>query len=300
MSTGSISEEENYDYAENDGYLIQQMDQAELQACNEDMQGQVQKIQQAVPLLSAATDIRYIMQDYTDPGNLIKLKLGAVIDRGQTHAHRSRGDGSCFYRCYAYGLIRYLIEKATEEIRTLIRERIRVAFRELVDTFGYTEFTTLDIHENFDDILQEMFQIHADKRLADVALDDILAKYFNDSGWDNYIVCTMRMLTSLGLQRRQDHYVNFITAFECAGVKDFCQRHVEAPTTEADQVQILALGESLQMSTTVIYADMSPGTGENGATPHYHHFGDEFKEANQVASHITLLYRPGHYDLMVV
>jgi len=293
-STGSISEDEfEYDYPGNDAQVIEQMDNQQYNAAIQGIHDQVQKIQENIPLLSASTEISQIINEYEE-GSTIRIKLSRMSQISNTHCHRSRGDGNCFYRCYAYGLMRFLLEKADDAKRQQVRTHIKNCFDRLVHEFGYPDFTTLDIHENFDDYLQDIYERRSKDLLPETTLESILTDHFNDMAADNYIVCAMRMLTSLGLQAKEAHYTPFLTALDTPvrDIKDFCGRHVEAHKTEADQLQVIALGDILNLSTTVVYADMTPGT-----EPSYHQFGEEYKEGE--AAHIALLYRPGHYDLLI-
>lgn len=149
--------------------------------------------------------------------NVINSKLINMTQVSNTHCHRSRGDGNCFYRCFAFGLIRFLVERATQAQRAEMKNRIKTCYEELVRDFGYPDFTTMDIHEMFDDVLGDIYQKIGGNLLPEQTLDEALASYFNDQSYDNYIVSTFRFLTSLGLQKKQDEYIHYLENFDAAG-----------------------------------------------------------------------------------
>merc|ERR1711879_141480 len=172
-----------------------------------------------------------------------------------------------------------------------MRDLIKSCFEKLVSQFGYPDFTTMDIHENFDDILVDIYDKININPLPETTLEYVLNEYINNAAYNNYIVCTMRFLTSLALQSKSDEYIHFITE-PVTDMKMYCNRLVEALKVEADQIHIIALADVLKLSVTVAYIDLTAGN-----EPVFHHFGEDHKVMNM--SHISLLYRPGHYDLLV-
>lgn len=82
-------------------------------------------------------------------------------------------------------------------------------------------------------------------------------------------------------------------------VETFCRRCVDPMEEEADQVQIIALTETLQVPLRVVYLSPSPfaeAGGAGGSDVDAHPFQpDRHLEG---VSTVHLLYRPGHYDLL--
>merc|ERR1712004_382034 len=72
----------------------------------------------------------------------------------------------------------------------------------LVSDFDYTEFTTLDIWENFNEILEEIRTELNNSVMNEILLNTIQEKYFTESSWDMYIVSAIRFLTSYGYQKK--------------------------------------------------------------------------------------------------
>ena len=98
----------------------------------------------------------------------------------------------------------------------------------------------------------------------------------------------MRLLTSAHLKSNAEHFANFLDS-DFSDIADFCAREVEPSGKECEQIQVIALADALGCRVSVVYLD---GHNEEGKF-NEHHFGP--KEA---AISISMLYRPGHYDLL--
>ena len=66
------------------------------------------------------------------------------------------------------------------------------AFCKLVSEFDYPDFTTMDIYENFEEILDSIEEQIGENGLngqtAESILSKLLENYFNESVYDNYRV----------------------------------------------------------------------------------------------------------------
>lgn len=83
----------------------------------------------------------------------------------------------------------------------------------------------------------------------------------------------------------------------------FCKSAVEPMSEESDHVQIIALSDALGVPIRVVYLDRS--SCENNSINVNHH--DFIPTSSEVGNSdvskttnpsITLLYRPGHYDIL--
>ncbi|XP_036362885.1 uncharacterized protein LOC115217645 [Octopus sinensis] len=108
---------------------------------------------------------------------------------------------------------------------------------------------------------------------------------FNDQGVSDYLVVYWRLLASGYLQRHEDFFSNFVEGHRT--VKEFCGQEVEPMGKESDHIHITALTSAVGIPVRVEYMDR----GEGGSVNH-HDFPENSKPT------ITLLYRPGHYDIL--
>lgn len=72
---------------------------------------------------------------------------------------------------------------------------------------------------------------------------------------------------------------------------EFCRSEVEPCGKEADQVQITALSEALEIGIKIAYLDRSD-LGGGDEVINWVEFGKVSDEP------LTLLYRPGHFDVV--
>ena len=69
---------------------------------------------------------------------------------------------------------------------------------------------------------------------------------------------------------------------------------------ESDHIHITALSDALGVAIRVVYLDRS-SCDSGGVTVNHHDFvpvGTNEKQEEASAPFITLLYRPGHYDIL--
>jgi len=95
-----------------------------------------------------------------------------------------------------------------------------------------------------------------------------------------------RLLTSARI-RDDDSLWNFLDG---QSPSNFCETQVELPGVEADHVQAEALCRALKLKTQIANLD---GEFHAGNPITFAHLGEGDESA------ITLLFRPGHYDILV-
>lgn len=109
---------------------------------------------------------------------------------------------------------------------------------------------------------------------------------FNDGSLSNYLVVYVRLITSGYLQTNAVFFENFIEDYE--SVKEFCSHEVEPMYKESDHIHISAITEATGISVSICYLNRGD---EDKFT--FHNFPDNADPK------IYLLYRPGHYDILV-
>jgi ubiquitin thioesterase protein OTUB1 len=120
-------------------------------------------------------------------------------------------------------------------------------------------------------------------------LNDNQDPVYLDSSTDLYVIAFMRLLTSQQLRENSDDYIPYLTS-PFTSIDDFCRKEVEPMHRESDQIEITALAHKLRVSVNVYYIDRSSEQFANvikiGPTP-----------SSEV---ISLVYKPGHYDILYV
>ena len=184
---------------------------------------------------------------------------------------KTRGDGNCFYRAYGYACFENFITDKTDYKR--FHEVVSKTKDDLI-SLGFPQFTIEDFHDNFMDAVGKLESISQDE----------LITMFNDQGLSDYLIVYLRLVVSGLLQKEHEFYSNFIEGY--ATVKDFCGHEVEPMGKESDHIHITSLTQALGVPVQVVYMDRGEGN------TNLHVFPEDSKPS------ITLLYRPGHYDIL--
>jgi len=116
-----------------------------------------------------------------------------------------------------------------------------------------------------------------------------------------------RFVTSGEIQRRAEFFEPFISGLTNSTVIQFCKSSVEPMGEESDHVHIIALSDALGVPIRVMYLDRSSCDTGNLSVNHHDFIpaansseGDAAMGLNPADEkpYITLLYRPGHYDIL--
>ena len=103
------------------------------------------------------------------------------------------------------------------------------------------------------------------------------------------IVLFLRFLTSAELRTKGDSFVHFLPD-GFADITHYCSSEVETMGRESEEIHIVALATFLQVNVRVAHLDQSATESVNF---HDYTFSPDTQEP-----FITILYRPGHYDLI--
>ena len=119
-------------------------------------------------------------------------------------------------------------------------------------------------------------------------VDDVVAMMC-DPEVTNYLVLMFRFLTAGEMKLHEEQYSIFMDSE--IPMELFVQTEVEPIDKEADQIQIMALLNYLGVGRKIIYLDANVHTKEA-----YEVILPEGSSKEQIKA--TLLYRPGHYDIL--
>ena len=110
----------------------------------------------------------------------------------------------------------------------------------------------------------------------------------------------MRVMTAAQMKSNPDEYLPFVMAENYHDVASFCSREVEPMAKECGMVQVAALAKCMGVKVIIEYMDGRMVEGEEKLVNHV--FGED-ENGSAVADKdermsISLLYRPGHYDIL--
>nr|CAB3503425.1 unnamed protein product [Digitaria exilis] len=194
---------------------------------------------------------------------------------------RTRGDGNCFYRSFMFSYLEHILETQDKAEVDRIMIKIEQCKKTLL-SLGYIEFTFEDFFSIFIDLLESVLQGHE---------------------------TSVGFVTSGEIQRRSEFFEPFISGLTNSTVAQFCKASVEPMGEESDHVHIIALSDALGVPIRVMYLDRSSCDTGNLSVNHHDFIpsanvseGDGDSATTSAPSaekpYITLLYRPGHYDIL--
>jgi ubiquitin thioesterase protein OTUB1 len=230
-------------------------------------EGIEKEISARIPLVGAKEDLTQLTEEYAqDPVYLAKLE---ELSKTYGHLRRMRPDGNCFFRAFCYRSLETILSK--EEQISAFREKI-VGSKDTLAAAGFTQFTVDDFYDTFLEVI--------DKIQAGMTGEE-LQSLFQEQNFADYLIVYLRILTSAELRLKPDFYSNFIDG---KTLEEFCQLEVEPMFKESDHIHIIALSTVLGIGVRVFYMDRG-----QGAT---HNFPED------ITPTISLLYKPGHYDIL--
>lgn len=109
----------------------------------------------------------------------------------------------------------------------------------------------------FEDMLEMLLQKLDDPKIETI---EEVVSIFCDAEISNYIILVMRFLTSGELKNNAILYETFID--NGLPIEFFCQTEVEPLDKEADQIQIMALLNYLDVAIKILYLDANVNSKE--------------------------------------
>jgi ubiquitin thioesterase protein OTUB1 len=191
-----------------------------------------------------------------------------------------RRDGSCFYRAAMFGLLDAAV----------VRDDVLEALCQICES------TRTSIVARFSDYASDFCDVVADClnhiKSNVIRSSSDLHRYATSPDNAEYIVFFARYAVSCYLMQHADDLFPFVVAgYDSYSTMDeFCKGEVEVVGQDCDHLHIVAFARTFHTTIAVEYLDASAGESvahevapDNGAP----------------LATIPLLYRPGHYDLLI-
>jgi len=163
---------------------------------------------------------------------------------------------------------------------------------ETLHSAGIEKMVYEDFYEEFASLIENIIKPDSEGRTLTV---DLLLNAFQNPEVSNSVVIYLRFLTSAQIRLNRESYEGFVVHPDSRDVMDvdsYCANIVQAMGKEADNVEIEALSRALQLNIDVAYLNGGRGDGVIDFIKFRHDLIPE-------ASPLILLYRPGHYDILV-
>ncbi|OMO51321.1 Ubiquitin thioesterase Otubain [Corchorus capsularis] len=234
-----------------------------------------------------------------ESGSPILLEKIKVLDQQYAAIRRTRGDGNCFFRSFMFSYLEHILESQDRAEVDRIKGNVEEC-RKTLQSLGYADFTFEDFFALFLEQLDSVLQGNEDS----ISQDELIIKS-RDQSISDYVVMFFRFVTSGEIRKRSDFFEPFILGLTNATVEQFCKSSVEPMGEESDHVHITALSDALGVPIRVVYLDRS-SCDSAGVSVNHHDFVPTLGDHSNATSgsteparpFITLLYRPGHYDIL--
>lgn len=251
----------------------------------------------ARPLVSTVQPMETLMNEYSSNPNFLR-KMEWLKKQGWLGVRRTKGDGDCFYRSFAFAWVERILRAKDQEF----------AVASAISTLNSTWLGLKDVGfetvilEDFYDVLRSLVEQIITPEAGGQALNaSLLLEAFTSPEASNSIVSYVRMLTSAEIRRNREDYAAFIVhpeTQEAMPVDEFCNQFVDAMGKEADHVQMQALAKALGVNLSVAYLDGNIGSNNDDAAVDFVKFDNGGGSDANGIDDVVLLYRPGHYDIL--
>ncbi|KNZ77356.1 Ubiquitin thioesterase otubain-like [Termitomyces sp. J132] len=248
------------------------------------------------PLVDMVIPISELRDEYKKPKFIEQIDW--LEEHGFHSIRRTRGDGDCFYRSFGFAFVERLFHAV--DTHEAVRRAIEVLDATL-PMFNAMAFDAISYEDSYN-IFKELIRDIVGGDDGKITTEDSLVKTFQDLYDSNSIVYYLRLATAAQIQLAPDDYAPFLTnqdipnSEETLEPQDFNARFVIPLGKEADDVQISALCRVFQMNVDIAYVDGREDIRDNAHKVRLVPFRSDIDED---AAPISLLYRPGHYDILV-
>ena len=236
-----------------------------------------QEIELNSPLISDQLPIIVLLSDYEN--NFNYSKSIKEITNKYKFIRKVRRDGNCFYRSFIYRLFEHICMKNNKELFEYIKKKITDA-KDLIQNNGYDWTFIQDFYNIFNNQFNTAFNSLQSKG---VSVRDYLDTLFSDKEAGNYLIYFIRFCIAAYLKENSFLYEVYVDM----PFQNWITNEVEAIDHEADQIQIMACVNYFDIGVRIEY--LNPDKKEVMKFPEDKPDKDIF---------ITVLFTPGHYDIL--
>ncbi|KAG8839316.1 hypothetical protein FRC20_006064 [Serendipita sp. 405] len=250
------------------------------------------------PLVSSVQPMETLMNEYSDNPNFVR-KMEWLKKQGWLGVRRTKGDGDCFYRSFAFAWVERILRAKDQELAVGAGiSTLHTTFQGL-GAVGFETTLFVDFYDCLRSLVEQVITPDPNGQLLNASL---LLEAFTSPETSNSIVSYVRLLTSAELRTNQDEYAAFVVhpeTQESMSIIAFCNYFVEGMGKEADHVQMQALSKAMGVNLSVAYLDGSINNDANGDAPvDFVKFDNGGGDSANGIDDVVLLYRPGHYDIL--
>lgn len=242
------------------------------------------------PLIDEIAPISELRAEYENGSPSFVQQINWLEEQGFHSIRRTRGDGDCFYRSTAFAFVERLIHSPNPDVSVPHALATLHSTLPMLEKVGFQSLVYEDFYEALVSLVRNVLEPEDDgMKLTPVHL----LQEFQTPEISNSIVVYLRLLTSAQIRLAPDDFEAVLFHPETGEHMDarlFCEHFVEAGGREADHVQMTALCRALQLNIDVAYLDGRRSDAVDFVP---------IRPATKDTGPLVLLYRPGHYDILV-
>lgn len=250
-------------------------DLATLNAQNDQALSEIEAKVKESALTSERQPLRDLLAAYPADSNFAK----GIESLDYKEMRVVRGDGNCYYRAFLYQLCELILQDDGGKLGKSILTWLKETSWPGVLKAGYDEMMLETFYDTVVDLLERVVD-------GKVSLDELHTEMNEETGTSDYCTWYLRVVTAAHLKQDPERFLPFLPE-GFYDIAQFCQKEVEPMGRECEQVQVLALAEAVGVQVQIAYLD-----GRDSQVQQ-HTFGPEDCPVT-----LTLLYRPGHYDIL--
>ncbi|CAA7262606.1 unnamed protein product [Cyclocybe aegerita] len=243
------------------------------------------------PLIDAVAPMSTLRSEYENGSAAFLNEIDWLIANGYDSVRRTRGDGDCFYRSLGFAYVESFLSSLEKDFAVASSLSILSGTTEIVSRAGIEKMVYEDFYEQLVSLIQSV--VTPDSHGLLLTSERLLAA-FQEAEVSNSIVMYLRFLTAAQIRLHREDYEGFVVhpdTKEIMDVDSFCAQFVETMGKEADNVEIQALSSALHLNLDLAYLN---GVRTSGVD-----FIPFRNDPDNMAKPLVLLYRPGHYDILV-
>ncbi|KAF7307756.1 OTU domain-containing protein [Mycena kentingensis (nom. inval.)] len=264
---------------------LSSLSEAEIAALTEKMLNETNASSRS-ELIAPIAPIVELRAEYLEGAQSVLRQIDWLEDHGYTRFRRAARDGNCFYRSFAFSYLDRILH-APNVHATVARFRETLAANEVSLTLAFQE----DVYKEFSEQLETLLGLIESE--GALLTSESLLEYFLQAS--DYVSYFFRLVASAEVRSNTHLYRDFIYEQDIAA---FCTSQIEAVSSEADHLPIMALCNALRITLKLatLNANLPLRTIEQGDV-----FTDIAPEnaMDKDLPPILLLFRPGHYDILL-
>ncbi|KAI8927046.1 peptidase C65 Otubain-domain-containing protein [Entophlyctis helioformis] len=242
---------------------------------------EIKQAQMQQPTVGDLVDFSALEEEYMG-ANPIFLEKIHHLKQTSNGIRNIRKDGNCFYRAFAYRLSELLFSLRDKPWYTALHERAS-ATKELMNTSGYD----LTFLEDYYEVFMKAVTIGPE------TTPETMMELFRSDYEGEMIVWFLRFITAAHLKQERDMYEAFVLD-SYPSLDMFIRECVEPMCVESDQIHIVAMANIFGVQVNV--GNLDTAKADQGINYHEISSFNPLQVDNPPV--LTLLYRPGHYDIL--